>query len=141
MFSRDMPTCISEAGRYGINAMELLINDMVKLGARRLYLKAKAFGGATVLKASEDKDNFSCVGEVNCRFILEFLKNEKIPLIASDLGGEQGRVIHFSFGDFSVYTRKIKKTVTGKLAKRDKDFWKKAIKRQEKEVPEPDIWL
>ena len=47
-YSRDMPMSITEAGRYGVNAMELLINDMIHLGAEkkesgRKYLAAERF--------------------------------------------------------------------------------------------------
>jgi chemotaxis protein CheD len=44
---RDVPVLASEAGRYGVHAMELLIDRMLHCGARRRDLKAKAFGGAT----------------------------------------------------------------------------------------------
>ena len=44
----------SEGGRYGIHAMELLINQMLKQGAQRIHLKAKAFGGGDVLKLGNE---------------------------------------------------------------------------------------
>ena len=80
-YAKDMPLCITDAGRYGINAMELVINEMLKLGAKRENLHAKAFGGSTLLPSTNRSDKFICVGEVNCRFIVEFLKNDGIPLI------------------------------------------------------------
>ena len=36
--------CLSEAGRYGIHAMELLINEMMQQGARRDNLRASSCG-------------------------------------------------------------------------------------------------
>jgi len=49
---------------------------------------------------NRDKEgNFFCVGQVNCRFIREYLLTEGIPVVAEDLGGAFGRVIHFSSGD------------------------------------------
>jgi chemotaxis protein CheD len=139
-YAKDMPVCITEAGRYGINAMELLINGMLKLGAKRENLRAKAFGGSSLLSSSKRSDNFLCVGEVNCRFIVEFLKNDGIPLIASDLGGDRGRVIRFLSNDYSVLRRKIVKSKISDLNKKEKQFWIKSIKAEE-EIPEPDIWL
>jgi len=44
---------------------------------------------------------------MNCIFIREFLKNEGIEIVASSLGGEEGRAIYFHSSDFSVYHRKI----------------------------------
>jgi chemotaxis protein CheD len=139
-YAKDMPVCITEAGRYGINAMELLINGMLKLGAKRENLRAKAFGGGSLLPFTDRSDNFLCVGEVNCRFIVEFLKNDGIPLITADLGGDRGRVIRFSSDDYSVLRRKIAKSRISVLQKKEKQFWMKSIKAEEK-IPEPDIWL
>jgi chemotaxis protein CheD len=139
-YSRDIPILLSEAGRYGINAMELLINDMLKLGAKKNDMKAKVFGGANVIVNKSGIGNFLCVGDVNSRFIKKFLEIEKIPLTASDLGGSHGRVIYFSFGDYYVYARKIKKRETFKLEEKERVFWTKSIEEHEKESPKLDLW-
>ncbi|MBA4372796.1 MAG: chemotaxis protein CheD [Thermodesulfovibrio sp.] len=141
-YSKDMPIAITEAGRYGIYAMELLINEMMKLGAQKYNLRAKVFGGGSVIQTPADTDNFFCVGDVNRKFILEFLRNEGLPLVASDLGGDRGRVIYFCADDYSVYVRKIRKTVNYKLVQREKTFWQKSIEKQEQQAAiQPDIWL
>jgi len=93
----------SEAGRYGIHAMELLINGLLKRGGRRDRLKAKVFGGANVLASSAG--NPFAIGEINGSFVKEFLENEGIPLLAADLGGEAGRQVHFRGRDFAVYVK------------------------------------
>jgi chemotaxis protein CheD len=85
-------------------------------------------------------DNFVCVGEVNSRFIMEFLKTDGIPLVASDLGGEVGRVIHFFSDDFAVYSRKMGRISQEKIVQEEKGFWKRSTK-EEKDVAEPEIWL
>lgn len=139
-YSREMPICTTEAGRYGIHSMELLINEMWNRGARRGNLKAKAFGGGSVLKTADSSaSNFFTVGEVNVRFILEFLKNENIPLVASDLGGTVGRVINFYSEDFSVYVRKM--AVKGAdVVRREEQYWEKSIHKQEETETQIDLW-
>ncbi len=139
-YAREMALSATEAGRYGVHAMELLINEMMGLGAVRRNLRAKAFGGATLMSNAADAGNFFCVGEVNARFIREFLANEGIPLLAEDMGGEKGRVIHFSNGDFAVFVRKIEQTRTERLARRDREVWRRAIARQEAAMPSVDLW-
>jgi len=139
-YSRDMPIHVSEAGRYGIHAMELLINDMMAKGANRRQLRAKIFGGATLMYRETESSNFFCVGQVNCSFIREFLENEAIPIEAEDLGGDFGRVIHFSNGDFSVHRRKISAGRSSKIALRDRDCWQAAIERQQNTLPAIDLW-
>jgi len=137
-YSRELPYTKAEAGRYGVYSMELLINAMLKQGASRKNLRAKAFGGAAVFNTTGD--NFFCVGDVNSRFIREFLDTEKIPLVTADLGGSDGRVIYFFKTDFSVYVRKIKKIYAESIARQEKRYWKKALIKQD-EVPPSAVEL
>jgi len=82
----------TEVGRYGMFAMELLIGELIKLGARRERLRAKLFGGGNVLKfRSSDGD----VTGSNIRFAKKFLELEGIPTVKEDLGGNGGRKILF----------------------------------------------
>jgi chemotaxis protein CheD len=139
-YSKEMPVSITEAGRYGVNSMELLINDMLKRGAERGRLKAKAFGGGSVLKTSNlSASSFLAVGDVNVRFIREFLQNEQIPLVSCDLGGMAGRVVYFDTGDFSVYVRKMAKT-GGRLVRSEEKYWRKSIQTQEETETQVDLW-
>jgi len=127
----------SEAGRYGIHSMEIIINGMLKLGALRDNIRAKAFGGASILPAANRGNGFASVGEMNSRFVLEFLKNEGMRLVSSDLGGYEGRAIRFHSDDFSVYQRKIKRVVMPDLAAREEQYWRREI---EKTYTEPELW-
>jgi chemotaxis protein CheD len=139
-YAKDMPIHVSEAGRYGIHAMELLINDMMAKGTNRRLLRAKIFGGATLMNPESENGNFLCVGQVNCQFIREFLDAEGIPVDAADLGGKFGRVIHFANGDFSVHRRTIGATRSNLLAQRDRACWQASIERQQNSQPLIDIW-
>ena len=130
-----------DAGRYGLHAMDLLINSMMAAGADRRLLKAKAFGGASIYRGDGEKDSFLDVGRVNCSFIREFLATDRIPLVAESLGGTAGRVIHFSNGQFAVYMRRIAPTKSIRVAERDHQCWLKAIEAQEKSMPNVDLWL
>jgi chemotaxis receptor (MCP) glutamine deamidase CheD len=82
----------TECARYGVHAMELLINSCMKAGADRRRLQAKVFGGGHVLNTKEMAGN---VPEENLRFILNFLKIERIPIVSSDIGGYEARVVYF----------------------------------------------
>ena len=137
-YTRDMPISITEAGRYGVNAMELLINDMIHLGAQKKRIRAKVFGGGAVLD-SVSKDNFHCVGDVNERFIREFLKTEGIPLDAEDLGGTKGRVIRFRTDTYAVYRRFIMRISTAEQEKKEYGYWRNSI--EEHQAKEGDILL
>ncbi|NOT57730.1 MAG: hypothetical protein HOP18_24255 [Deltaproteobacteria bacterium] len=78
--------------RYGIHAMEVLINDMMKLGGDRRRFQAKVFGGARVLALFA---NGATVAEKNVQFVQRFLGTENIPVVAHRLGGTQPMRVHF----------------------------------------------
>jgi chemotaxis protein CheD len=68
-------------GRYGSYAMELLINEMMKLGARREYMQAKVFGGGQVMQSFTTMN----VGERNTQFVLDYLQTERIAVVSKDV--------------------------------------------------------
>lgn len=82
----------SASGRaesYGLYLMELLINGLLKRGARRHALEAKLFGGANTV------DNLGDIGGRNIAFARRFLADEGIACLGGDLGGERGRRIEY----------------------------------------------
>ena len=68
-------------GRYGSYAMELLINHLLKFGARRESMQAKVFGGAQVMAGFTSMN----VGERNTKFVLDYLALERIPVVSQDV--------------------------------------------------------
>ncbi|MDF2142336.1 chemotaxis protein CheD [Paenirhodobacter sp. CAU 1674] len=79
----------AQAASFGVNAMELLINDLIKHGAQRGRFKAKVFGGARMIAGLSD------IGAKNARFILDFLQREGIECTGQSLGGTQARRVEF----------------------------------------------
>lgn len=73
----------------GVNAMELLINGMVRRGADRNNLKAKVFGGAKMVTGLSD------IGGKNGEFALEYLQREGIVCLGTSIGGISARHIKF----------------------------------------------
>lgn len=75
--------------RYGVQSMELLINGLLRLGARRDRLEAKVFGGGRMLSGVTD------IGARNAEFVQRFLADEEIPVVGASLGGSAARRIQF----------------------------------------------
>lgn len=75
--------------KYGVNAMELLVNGMLRSGAVRSRIQGKLFGGAHVVR------NLSDIGLKNAEFALNFLQLEGIPCAGQSLGGDRARRIRF----------------------------------------------
>lgn len=80
---------MGELLRYGPQAMELLINALLKAGARKSRLEAKLFGGAQMHDALQD------IGRANAAFAHRFLQTEGIPLVSESLGGRKGRRVRY----------------------------------------------
>ena len=76
-----LPEGSGDSGRYGSFAMELLINEMMKLGAQRSSMEAKVFGGGQVISGM----NTINVGERNTAFAMNYLKTERIPILSKDV--------------------------------------------------------
>ena len=88
----EMSRGVTSSARYGSYAMEMLINEMIKQGARRASMEAKVFGGANVLRSITTSD----VGERNAEFVHDYLAAEQIAIVSEDLGGMQARkVLYF----------------------------------------------
>ncbi|MFW6022305.1 MAG: chemoreceptor glutamine deamidase CheD [Halanaerobiaceae bacterium] len=118
----------SSDARYGMHAMELLINDMIKRGSRRKYIKAKVFGGASVLNI-----NMNDIAYANIRFIKEYLNMEGITVVSSDLGGRRGRKIYFLPDAFTVYLKRIDSVnILRKTINQEKEYYKKLQKENKK---------
>jgi chemotaxis protein CheD len=79
----------ANATRYGVNAMEMLINGLLQRGAARARLEAKLFGGASVIAGLSD------VGAANAAFAERFLADEGIALVGGDVGGKRARRVQF----------------------------------------------
>ncbi|MBF0193092.1 MAG: chemotaxis protein CheD [Magnetococcales bacterium] len=89
--------------KYGNIAINILIEKMFDMGCKRSNLTAKVFGGGAVLKGTKGVMN---VGKRNIDVAWDMLNIEKIPVIASSVGGENSRKIIFSTNDGSVLMKK-----------------------------------
>ncbi|MCP4108458.1 MAG: chemotaxis protein CheD [Desulfobacteraceae bacterium] len=117
--------------RYGINAMELLINKIMNLGGDRRNLVAKVFGGAHLLPAISTENG---VGKKIAAFVVEFLYNESIKIISRDLEGHESRKIYFHTDTGDVLLKRIKSRYYQAVAY---DEERKVITRIRNEVQKP----
>jgi len=80
---------VGRAARYGSDAMEQLINAILKAGGQRADLRVKVFGGGRVLARMSD------VGQRNIEFVRRYITAENLELVASDLGDVFPRQVQF----------------------------------------------
>lgn len=106
------------SARFGVYAMEVLINEMIRLGADRRRMVAKVFGGGRVLQGFGTLD----VGAKNCQFVLEFLGTEAIPVVARDLLDVYARKLHFFPDTGKVQLKKLHILPNDTVQQREREY-------------------
>ncbi len=109
---------LTESARYGVYAMELLINHLLKLGANRNRFEAKVFGGGNVLRGMTVNN----VGQRNAEFVLDYLQNEAIPVVAKDLLDDYPRKVYFFPDTGKVMVKKIKSINNSTILDRESEY-------------------
>jgi chemotaxis protein CheD len=109
---------VSASARYGAYAMEVMINQILKQGAKRENLVAKVFGGGAVIK------NMSTisVGDDNAKFALDYLQREKIPVVAKDLLGTLPRKVYFFPHTGKVLVKKLNSLPNDTILMREQEY-------------------
>lgn len=109
---------VSTSARYGTYAMEVLINHLMKMGAKKSALEAKVFGGGRVLSSLTT----SQVGENNAAFVLDFLATEGIPVAAKDLLDVYPRKVYYFPGSGRVLVKKLVRMHNDTVMRREKEY-------------------
>jgi chemotaxis protein CheD len=89
--------------RFGQIAIPRLIEKLLALGAVRARLQAKVFGGMSSRHSADSRAKD--LGASNVSLAFELLSNERIPVVARDVGGPQGRKLVFHLDDGSAWMR------------------------------------
>ncbi len=103
------PTAGDETARFGINAMEQLINKIVSLGGIRSRLQAKVFGGGHLLNLAEDKRP----GTKNIKFVLDYLKTDGIEILSQNTGGSFSRKLYYHTDTFDIFMKQTLSKISG----------------------------
>src|SRR5690242_5316845 len=113
----------SRSARYGSYAMEVLINQLIRHGARRETMEAKVFGGGNVLPELRS----SGVGESNARFIVEYLRKEHVQVTAQDLLDDCARKIYFFPVTGRVLVKKLRQLHNVTVLERERDYTRRLL--------------
>ncbi len=111
---------LSDSARYGMYAMELLINDMLKKGVRKQDLRAKVFGAASLLEFSGGSSGR--ISDNNIRFTFSYLEGEGIPVLARDVGGDLPRKIFLYSRTGKVLLKRIPRTRLTAIRREERSF-------------------
>jgi chemotaxis protein CheD len=115
---QDQSNPLGSSARYGAYAMEILINQLLKMGAKRNNLEAKVFGGAAVLRGF----TVSVAGESNADFVLRYLQAEKIPVAAQDLLDIYPRKVYYFPHTGLVRVKRLKTVHNDTIITRENEY-------------------
>jgi len=102
--NRDSSDPTSTSARYGTYAMEMMINQLLKIGARRSNLEAKIFGGGSVIRGLVSAN----VGARNADFARKYLQTEGIKIVSEDLLDVCSRKVYFFPNSGRVLVKKLR---------------------------------
>ena len=121
--SETMVTKLSDAARYGVFAMEQLINGLLKIGAQKERLEVKVFGGGNVI------NNSARIGSKNAEFVRHFLEDEGLKIISEDLEGDVPRRVHYYTDTGKVLLKKLSRKEDMGVLEEEKRYSNKLITR------------
>jgi chemotaxis protein CheD len=123
----------AESMRYGTYAMDVLIRELVRAGARRDRLRAKVFGGGAVLANMTTLN----IGDRNADFVLRYLRAERIEIAAQDLRGPHARRVCFLPATGKAIVRKLRTQTEVQVVQREEGELLRRLSGQR--VSQPDM--
>jgi chemotaxis protein CheD len=113
------------SARYGVHAMEMLLNQLTKLGAKRSNLEAKVFGGGNVMAGMTHAQ----VGPRNAEFVLDFVERERISLTASDLLENYPRKVYYFPRTGKVLMKKLHVLANNTIFQREEEYQRRLTQK------------
>ena len=115
---KDCSDLLSPSARYGVYAMEVMINQLLKCGAQRGNLEAKVFGGGNVLRGF----TVTNIGRCNAEFALDYLQTENIPVVAHDLLDDYPRKVYFFPASGRVLVKVLRNVHNDTIIERERSY-------------------
>ncbi len=111
------------SARFGVHAMELLINEIMKRGGDRRRLKAKVFGAGHVLHAHGFD---SQVPKRNADFVRDFLHREGIPIVSERLLGRLPLEVRFQTDSGRAFVRALEPSTAARVEREEETYVEEA---------------
>jgi chemotaxis protein CheD len=102
--------------RYGCFALERLINELLKRGAKRDRLEIKVFGGGQVIAGMSD------IGRMNIEFVRNYLLDEHLTAAVEDVGGRWARRLRYVAATGKALVKHLPMQEAKKVGSREQEF-------------------
>lgn len=110
---------IDKAARYGADAMEHLVNDILKNGGRKKHFEVKITGGGRIMT------NMNDIGRKNIDFIQDYLRTEGYTTASEDIGNIYPRKVRFFPRTGKLQVMKLRSLHNDTIVKREDDYQQK----------------
>ena len=110
---------VDKAARYGADAMEHLVNDILKNGGRKRHFEVKITGGGRILAKLND------IGQKNINFILDYLTTEGFEIASQDIGSVYPRKVRYFPRTGKLQVMKLRSLHNDTIVRREDDYQKK----------------
>ena len=108
-----------KAARYGLDAMEQLVNNILKNGGRKKHFEVKITGGGRMMAKMAD------IGQKNINFIQEYLKTEGYTVTSEDVGDIFPRKVRYFPKTGKLQVMKLRSLHNETIIKREDDYKEK----------------
>ena len=105
-----------KAARYGSDAMEHLVNEIMKYGGRKSHFEIKITGGGRILAKMND------IGRKNIDFIKNYLATEGYTIASEDLGEVYPRKVRYFPRTGKLQVKKLRSLHNDTIIKRENEY-------------------
>lgn len=116
-----------ESARYGNYAMELLLNELMKLGGIKERMEVKIFGGAKLYESSQN------VGKGNSNWVIDYMKTEGFNVVTCDVGDIYPRKLYYFTETGRLLMKKIKKLRNETILVREEEYKESLLRKRKRE--------
>lgn len=93
-------------GKYGDEAWELFLREIIKANTKPSEYLVKLFGGSNMFTSRERDISDPGMGDKNIEFARKIIGDFRLNLISENLGGIKSRRIHFDIWSGNVWLRR-----------------------------------
>jgi chemotaxis protein CheD len=104
-----------------------MLNEILKLGARRGRLRVKIFGGGHVMRVHWE------IGRRNVQFVQDYARREGLTMLAQDVRGRMPRDVIFFPRSAQAFVRRLPSTEVEPVRKEEKRYLRSISAPQEDE--------
>jgi chemotaxis protein CheD len=94
-------------GRYATTAVDAIVSESIRRGARRKGLLAKVTGGSRMFAHAKGAGR-PTVGDKNVDAVRRALQTAGVEIVGSDVGGEHGRTVVANLQDGSLTIKSVR---------------------------------